>query len=421
MIYVNDETKEKFKDEYFSVVDNEEEKEAIEEKNNEIIKEFNEELEKSKVDAYKDCPIKLFGKLSLIEQKPWIQNKTIRDNILFGSELDPDKYNKIIEICQLGRDLEILDGGDLTEIGEKASNLSGGQKARISIARAIYSEFDILLMDDPLSALDAHVKKEIFEKVCLEYLNGKTRILVTHAIDFLDKVDRILVMQNGKFIYDGTFEELKNNDYFTMILEQMNKDEGLNTEAEEDKEEKKESEKDEEEEENKSDSSSEELLAEKENTPINYMSKTGSTITFDENKEDSSSKQNMYLKYFGYNKVATIFIIFGTLFIMISRAASVGFDLYLLKWIRYTARNKENNPELLSIMVLLCIVLLLFVVVGVYFFYSFSIRLSKSLFHDINNRVFNAPINLYFDRTPTGVILNRFSKDLNSVDISLGA
>jgi len=109
--------------------------------------------------------IQMDGSVSLMEQTPWILNETIRENILFGEKLNVLKYNNVIETCQLARDLEILDGGDLTQIGEKGINLSGGQKARVSIARAVYADKDIVLMDDPLSALDAHVKKSIFEEV----------------------------------------------------------------------------------------------------------------------------------------------------------------------------------------------------------------------------------------------------------------
>ena len=109
--------------------------------------------------------MKVTGTISLIEQNPWILNQTIKENIIFGQRLIPEKYNETIEICQLLRDLEILPGGDMTQIGEKGINLSGGQKARVSIARAVYSNSDIILMDDPLSALDAHVKKEIFDRV----------------------------------------------------------------------------------------------------------------------------------------------------------------------------------------------------------------------------------------------------------------
>ena len=142
---------------------------------------------------------------------------TIRDNILFGRELDVDRYNEVVEICQLGNDLDVLDGGDLTEIGEKGINLSGGQKARLSIARAVYADRDIILMDDPLSALDAHVKKKVFDRVFCKELKGKTRILVTHALDCLPKVDRIIIMNKGQIDYDGTFDDLVLTDFYQNI------------------------------------------------------------------------------------------------------------------------------------------------------------------------------------------------------------
>ena len=154
------------------------------------------------------------GRVSLVEQKPFILNKTIRDNILFGEELNNQKYNKIVQICQLGRDFQVLDGGDLTEIGERGINLSGGQKAQVSIARAIYANANILLMDDPLSALDTHVKRRIFGDVCLKELANKTRILVTHSIEFLERVDWVIVMEKGKIILNGTFKEISNHEYF---------------------------------------------------------------------------------------------------------------------------------------------------------------------------------------------------------------
>jgi len=110
---------------------------------------------------------------------------TIKENILFGYEFVKEKYERVIKICELKRDLEILPSGDETLIGEKGINLSGGQKARISLARAAYSDADIYLMDDPLSALDSHAKKNIFQNLFLDFLKDKTRILVTHAVDFL--------------------------------------------------------------------------------------------------------------------------------------------------------------------------------------------------------------------------------------------
>lgn len=127
-------------------------------------------------------------------------NKTIRDNILFGSKYDEEKYNTVIKACQLTRDLKNLKAGDLTEIGEKGINLSGGQKARVSLARAVYADKNIYLMDDPISALDCNVRKQIFKHVFRGILKDKTRVLVTHAIDFLPLADRIVVMKEGKIM-----------------------------------------------------------------------------------------------------------------------------------------------------------------------------------------------------------------------------
>ena len=152
---------------------------------------------------------------------------TIRDNILFEEDLDKAKYYDTIQLCELSRDLEILQAGDLTEIGEKGINLSGGQKARVSLARAVYSDKDIYLMDDPISALDASVRKQIIENVILGKLKQKTRVLVTHAIDFVHFADSIIIMDKGRIAAKGSFEDLKDNASLQNLLEinQLNKGE----------------------------------------------------------------------------------------------------------------------------------------------------------------------------------------------------
>ena len=109
--------------------------------------------------------------------------------------MDSRKYLNTLLACQLESDLSILPAGDITEIGEKGINLSGGQKARVSLARAVYTDSDIYLMDDPISALDANVRKQIFKEVFVGLLKDKTRILATHAVDFLHLADRIIVMK----------------------------------------------------------------------------------------------------------------------------------------------------------------------------------------------------------------------------------
>uniref|UniRef100_A0A8V5GBW7 Canalicular multispecific organic anion transporter 1 n=1 Tax=Melopsittacus undulatus TaxID=13146 RepID=A0A8V5GBW7_MELUD len=157
--------------------------------------------------------INIQGSLAYVPQQAWIQNATLKDNILFGSELDETRYQQVIKACALLPDLELLPAGDQTEIGEKGINLSGGQKQRVSLARAVYSNADIYVLDDPLSAVDAHVGKYLFKHVLgpKGLLKNKTRILVTHSISFLPQVDNIVVMVAGAVTEQGSYGTLLAN------------------------------------------------------------------------------------------------------------------------------------------------------------------------------------------------------------------
>lgn len=166
----------------------------------------------------------LRGNIAYVPQQPWIMNATLRDNIIFGLKWDPIFYDQVLETCCLKPDLKIFSDGDLTEIGERGINLSGGQKARISIARALYARADIYLLDDPLSAVDAHVGRQLFDRVIGPngLLKNKTRLLVTHAITYLDKVDHIVMMRHGQIELQGTFRTLmsnKNSELYKLITE----------------------------------------------------------------------------------------------------------------------------------------------------------------------------------------------------------
>ncbi|PVV00736.1 hypothetical protein BB560_004870 [Smittium megazygosporum] len=137
-------------------------------------------------------------------------NTTFRNNILFGQPMDMDYYKKVIKYCELEKDIAMLKGGDMVEIGEKGINLSGGQKARLSLARAVYSRAHIYLLDDPLSAVDAHVGRNIFKNVIgpTGLLKNKCRILVTHAVQYLPSTDYIYYMEDGKIAEEGTYQSL---------------------------------------------------------------------------------------------------------------------------------------------------------------------------------------------------------------------
>ena len=121
---------------------------------------------------------------------------------------DLEKYVDTVQYCELEKDFETLKAGDQTEIGEKGVNLSGGQKARLGLARAVYQDKEIYLMDDPISALDAHVRKQIINNVYFGVLQDRTRILVTHAIDFLAQADHIIMMDQGKISCQGSYNDL---------------------------------------------------------------------------------------------------------------------------------------------------------------------------------------------------------------------
>ncbi|CAJ0583055.1 unnamed protein product, partial [Mesorhabditis spiculigera] len=168
--------------------------------------------------------VDIMGNIAYVPQQAWIQNMSLRDNILFNKPFDREFYDRVIECCALKPDLATLPAEDMTEIGEKGINLSGGQKQRISLARSVYSGADILLLDDPLSAVDAHVGKHIFEQVISSdtgVLKHTTRILITHGLHFLKYCDQIVVMKDGRISEKGSYQELmKSQGAFGEFLEE---------------------------------------------------------------------------------------------------------------------------------------------------------------------------------------------------------
>jgi ATP-binding cassette subfamily C (CFTR/MRP) protein 4 len=165
--------------------------------------------------------ISINGKTSYSSEVPWIISSTIKENILMGSEMDSERYSKVIESTALDKDLEGFLMKDETWIGDRGVTLSGGQKARINLARALYRPFDILLLDDPLSSVDPQVANHIFENCILKLKNeGKTIVLVTHQLQFLSKADKILLLENRLMKFLGNFEELNYHQEFLSNIQQ---------------------------------------------------------------------------------------------------------------------------------------------------------------------------------------------------------
>lgn len=164
------------------------------------------------------------GDLSYAAQEPWLFTGTVRNNILFGEEFDRKRYQNVTKCCALMTDFEQLENGDKTIVGERGASLSGGQRARISLARAIYKPANIYLLDDPLSAVDAHVGRHLFDEVIGpkgRLANEKaTRVLVTHQIHFLTEADWIVIIENGRVSRQGTYSDLMSSELdFAKLLE----------------------------------------------------------------------------------------------------------------------------------------------------------------------------------------------------------
>ena len=155
-----------------------------------------------------DGSVKVDGKISYVSQQPWVFSASLRQNIVFGNHYNASRYNKILKACALNKDIDTMPDGDSTLIGDRGVSLSGGQRARISLARALYMEADIYLLDDPLSAVDASVGRHLFERVIQGVLKNKPRILVTHQLQFLKEADEILILKDGKCLGQGTFDQM---------------------------------------------------------------------------------------------------------------------------------------------------------------------------------------------------------------------
>ena len=335
------------------------------------------------------------GSISYVRQIPWIQNDTVRNNILFFQKRDDIKYKKIIDITELKTDLEILSGGDLTEIGEKGVNLSGGQKARIALARALYSDKDIYFLDDPISALDANVGMKIMKNCIINYLKGKTRILVTHSLQYVPFADRIIYMKDGEIHWFGNYEEIKNEYFYKDFYEKSKNPLQKKNSALQRKEFL----------ERENESDDEEIE--------NNNNKEIKRITQDEELKSEEVKPEVYKKYITYIGGIKIIILY-IVFLLIINALRGASDIWLGYWSEH--QNKNINIKYF-------IVYCLFGILGGLFNYFNSILTSLASLHlsgiihkEMINCLIRAPICTFHEKIPKGQIFNRLSKDINEVD-----
>lgn len=417
------------------------------------------------------------GSMAYVSQQPWIFNATVRDNILFGSKYDQEVYEHVIDACALSHDLELLPDGDLTEVGEKGISLSGGQKARLALARAVYSRADIIILDDVLAAVDEHVQSHLIRNVVGQngLLSGKTRILATNTVGVLKQADHVIWLDDGHLVEEGKYDDLmKSNGRLTKLVDEYHREspgteataveaidstvevEELKDDGDEDDEEPKEV--------------TEEPVSRDSPTPFNFMLRRASTLSHfstdniplredvrrtrisDEVTAFGKVKSSVFYKFFaacGLHNVA-LFLFFTVL----ANMAGVGSTLWLKKWgeegsahlghmVRMTSQFfshtvwKESKPEqqlmemshslsftfpalsqanFALVYFLLGLTSGLFTLIGSVVWFSYgSIAASQNLFKTMLAAVLASPMS-FFESTPIGRITNRFSSDISTLD-----
>ncbi|KAI8540451.1 hypothetical protein RHMOL_Rhmol09G0264600 [Rhododendron molle] len=344
--------------------------------------------------------IQVYGTIAYVSQSAWIQTGSIRDNILFGSALDSERYQETLEKCSLVKDLELLPHGDLTEIGERGVNLSGGQKQRIQLARALYQDADIYLLDDPFSAVDAHTATSLFNEYVMGALSTKTVLLVTHQVDFLPAFHSVLLLLDGEILHAASYHQLLASSQDFQDLVNAHKE-----------------------------TAGAEKLAEvapsqKRETPVKEIRKTlieknpkasgGDQLIKLEEREVGDTGIKPYIQYLNQNK--------GYVYFSVAWLCHLTFVIGQILQNSWMAANVDNphvsTLRLITVYLVIGFSSTIFLLGRSLSTVSLGMQSSKSLFSQLLNSLFRAPMSFY-DSTPLGRILSRVSADLSIVDIDI--
>ncbi|XP_073268706.1 ABC transporter C family member 2 isoform X2 [Populus alba] len=357
--------------------------------------------------ATSDASVVIRGTVAYVPQVSWIFNATVRDNILFGSPFDSARYEKAIDVTALQHDLDLLPGGDLTEIGERGVNISGGQKQRVSMARAVYSNSDVYIFDDPLSALDAHVGRQVFDKCIKGELSRKTRILVTNQLHFLSQVDRIILVHEGTVKEEGTFEDLSNNG---MLFQKLMENAGKMEEYEEQE--------NNEIVDNKT-SSNQVANGVMNNLPRNVSGtkkpKEGKSVLIkQEERETGVVNLKVLTRYKNALGGAWVVMVLFICYLM-TEVLRVSSSTWLSNWTDQ-GTSKRHGPLYYNLIYsILSIGQVSVTLLNSYWLITSSLYAAKRLHDAMLNSILRAPM-VFFHTNPLGRIINRFAKDLGDID-----
>ncbi|XP_038168309.1 ATP-binding cassette sub-family C member 12 isoform X2 [Arvicola amphibius] len=379
------------------------------------------------------------GPLAYVSQQAWIFHGNVRENILFGEKYNHQRYQHTVHVCGLQKDLNSLPYGDLTEIGERGVNLSGGQRQRISLARAVYANRQLYLLDDPLSAVDAHVGKHVFEECIKKTLKGKTVVLVTHQLQFLESCDEVILLEDGEICEKGTHKELMEERgryaklihnlrglqfkdpehiYNVAMVETLKEspaqgDEDAVLASGDEKDEGKEPE-------------MEEFVDTK--APVHQL------VQIESPREGIVTWEtyHTYIKASGGYLVS--FLVLCLFFLMMGSSAfsTWWLGLWLDRGSQVICPPQSNNTACNAdqtlqdtehhmyqlVYIASMVSVLAFGIIKGFTFTNTTLMASSSLHNRVFNKIVRSPMS-FFDTTPTGRLMNRFSKDMDELDVRL--
>jgi len=328
------------------------------------------------------------GRVAYSAQHAWVQNITFRDNILFGMEYEEERYQSVISACELKRDISIISGGDLAEIGEEGNNLSGGQKQRLGLARAVYQNADVYLLDDTLSAVDANVGEAIFKNCICGVLAGKTRVFVTQQFQYLSRVDYIYVMKEGTLVEAGTYAELSSRPDSEFARLNMHYEAAM--------------------------SHSEEKDGKKEETKT--TNNTGvADLMVDEMQNKGHVPLSIYILYFKEAGIAMLIV--TLLMFAISTFGNLATNFWLSAWTQANLELDYTHPTSywLGAYSGLIIGTCIFLFIRFFTLAKANMDASEHIHSKTLISILQAPMTFFYT-TPLGRILNRFSDDMFTID-----
>uniref|UniRef100_K3WSA3 Uncharacterized protein n=1 Tax=Globisporangium ultimum (strain ATCC 200006 / CBS 805.95 / DAOM BR144) TaxID=431595 RepID=K3WSA3_GLOUD len=322
-------------------------------------------------------------RIAYYSQQTWIQNLTVRDNILFGFPFDPAKYDRVVDACGLRPDFKQFPAGDMTEIGQKGINLSGGQKARVSLARACYADADMYILDSPLAAVDAVVQSEIFRKCLCGILEAKTLVLVTHNPDIIrsETVDVRVLVEDGKVTCERVERQRPRYQYGDLLKSGTVADIEVDDIEDADK------------------------------------SAESGVLVEDEERQAGRVSGEVFKAYFdAIGGFKSAFVFFAVLILW--QSFQVSSDVWLSHWTgskEATTTSVEYNLRVYALLGLgTGLLVLVRSTLGAYL----GLRGATYLFDSLTKSLLHAPMR-FFDANPMGRIINRYSEDMSVVDVQL--